>query len=241
VYSKSFCPHARFLSPACESFIHNLLRITRVICKINLNTSALRQLGNVREIFTEPERECPSKRPYRLRTLQSRKLQFDAHTRESKHVTAKRKEKRKRSGIKGRFQADGFLHFFCLDVFSQDYRASRELPRPMLLRIAPKPHPFAPVVDFPSATGIAWKSHPLFSQGAKDRPYENTLLRKSTRRFRRIITGAVIYSRDCTRADIFLSNRNHKTFVWQISVTYPRDKCRNFDVNIATGAPCLHV
>jgi len=154
VYSKSLCPHARFLSPVCESLIHNLLCITRVICKINLNTSALRQLGNVREIFTS-QSESPPKRSYRLRTLQSRELQFDAHTRESKHVTAKRKEKRKRSGIKGRFQTDGFLHFFCLDVFSQDYRASRELPWPMLLRIAPKPHPFAPVVDFPSATGIA--------------------------------------------------------------------------------------
>jgi len=126
------------------------------ICKINLNTSALRQLGNVREIFTSQSESV--RRNGRIdyeRYNLIRELQFDAHTRESKHVTAKRKEKRKRSGIKGRFQADGFLHFFCLDVFSQDYRASRELPRPMLLRIAPKPHPFAPVVDFPSATGIA--------------------------------------------------------------------------------------
>lgn len=147
----------------------------RVICKINLNTSAQCQLGNVREIFTESEQECSTEtvridyERHNLGSCNSARIPW-----ESKHVTAKGRKKRKRRGIKGRFCADGFLHpfvsMFSLRTIALHGAASAADAFPDCAR--------TPSIcagrRFSSATGITRKLHPLFSQGAKDHSYENT-------------------------------------------------------------------
>lgn len=78
----------------------------------------------------------------------------------------------------------------CLRVFSQDYHASRELPRPMLSRISPRSHPFTSVVDSPPMHSVKIAS--AFSQRAKDRVRnKNTCCysRKSTYRLHCIIAN----------------------------------------------------
>lgn len=106
---------------------------------------------------------------YRLRTPQSRELQFGAHTLGIKTRYGKRK-KRKQRGIKGRFYADGFLHPF-VSMFS---RRTIALHGAAFAADAFPDCARTPSIcagrRFSSATGITRKLHPLFSQGAKDHP-----------------------------------------------------------------------
>jgi hypothetical protein len=100
-------------------------------------------------------------------------LQFGAHTRESKHVTAlKEKRRAEAERNKRKVRADGFFHPFVL-VFS---RRTIALHGSFRDRCFPGLRPIPSICTvgrrFFPATGIVRKSHPLFPRELKIDPLQ---------------------------------------------------------------------